>query len=112
MCFRCQLLQFVSDLICPLFYLRVIRLMVSVSHTGIHVALSSVYTVYYVKNKDIHSIRSGAVMSYFKNEGSNNNSARLADVAPIADRMRLRWYGHILHVKEDSVHKKGLELEE
>ncbi|VDP49462.1 unnamed protein product [Heligmosomoides polygyrus] len=35
-------------------------------------------------------------------------------VAPIADKMRearLRWYGHVLHGKEDSVRKIGLELE-
>ncbi|VDO63923.1 unnamed protein product [Heligmosomoides polygyrus] len=35
-------------------------------------------------------------------------------VAPIADKMRearLRWYGHVLRGKEDSVRKIGLELE-
>ncbi|VDP26174.1 unnamed protein product [Heligmosomoides polygyrus] len=35
-------------------------------------------------------------------------------VAPIADKMceaRLRWYGHVLRGKEDSVCKIGLELE-
>ncbi|VDP28655.1 unnamed protein product [Heligmosomoides polygyrus] len=34
--------------------------------------------------------------------------------APIADKMRevrLRWYGHVLRGKEDSVRKIGLELE-
>ncbi|VDO22419.1 unnamed protein product [Heligmosomoides polygyrus] len=34
-------------------------------------------------------------------------------VAPIADKMRearLRWYGHVLHGKEGSVRKIGLEL--
>ncbi|VDO93353.1 unnamed protein product [Heligmosomoides polygyrus] len=35
-------------------------------------------------------------------------------VAPISDKMRearLRWYGHVLRGKEDSVRKIGLELE-
>ncbi|VDP07376.1 unnamed protein product [Heligmosomoides polygyrus] len=35
-------------------------------------------------------------------------------VTPIADKMRearLRWYGHVLRGKEDSVRKMGLELE-
>ncbi|VDP11665.1 unnamed protein product [Heligmosomoides polygyrus] len=35
-------------------------------------------------------------------------------VTPIADKMRearLRWYGHVLRGKEDSVRKLGLELE-
>ncbi|VDO85168.1 unnamed protein product [Heligmosomoides polygyrus] len=35
-------------------------------------------------------------------------------VVPIADKMRearLRWYGHVLRGKEDSVRKIGLELE-
>ncbi|VDO80769.1 unnamed protein product [Heligmosomoides polygyrus] len=35
-------------------------------------------------------------------------------VAPIADKMRearLRWYGHVLRGKEDSVRKVGLELD-
>ncbi|VDP50693.1 unnamed protein product [Heligmosomoides polygyrus] len=35
-------------------------------------------------------------------------------VAPIADKMRearLRWYGHILRGKEDSVRKIGLNFE-
>ncbi|VDP14753.1 unnamed protein product [Heligmosomoides polygyrus] len=35
-------------------------------------------------------------------------------VAPIADKMRearLRWYGHVLRGKEDSVRKKGLKFE-
>ncbi|VDO92487.1 unnamed protein product [Heligmosomoides polygyrus] len=35
-------------------------------------------------------------------------------VAPIADKMRearLRWYSHVLRMKEDRVRKIGLELE-
>ncbi|VDP34534.1 unnamed protein product [Heligmosomoides polygyrus] len=35
-------------------------------------------------------------------------------VAPIADKMRearLRWYGHVLRGKENSVRKIGLEME-
>ncbi|VDO86564.1 unnamed protein product [Heligmosomoides polygyrus] len=35
-------------------------------------------------------------------------------VAPIADKMRearLRWYGHVLRGKEDSVRKIGLNFE-
>ncbi|VDO88834.1 unnamed protein product [Heligmosomoides polygyrus] len=35
-------------------------------------------------------------------------------VAPIADKMRearLRWYGHVLREKEDSVRKMGLNFE-
>ncbi|VDP41397.1 unnamed protein product [Heligmosomoides polygyrus] len=35
-------------------------------------------------------------------------------VAPIADKMRqacLRWYGHVLREKEDSVRKTGLNFE-
>ncbi|VDP12653.1 unnamed protein product [Heligmosomoides polygyrus] len=36
------------------------------------------------------------------------------DVAPMADKMheaRLRWYGHVLRGKEDSVRKIGLNFE-
>ncbi|VDO24491.1 unnamed protein product [Heligmosomoides polygyrus] len=36
-------------------------------------------------------------------------------VAPIADKMRearLRWYGHVLRGKEDSVRKIGLNFED
>ncbi|VDO73956.1 unnamed protein product [Heligmosomoides polygyrus] len=35
-------------------------------------------------------------------------------VAPIAEKMRearLRWYGHVLHGKEDSIRKIGLNFE-
>ncbi|VDP55362.1 unnamed protein product [Heligmosomoides polygyrus] len=35
-------------------------------------------------------------------------------VAPISDKMqedRMRWYGHVLREKEDSVRKMGLKFE-
>ncbi|VDP17307.1 unnamed protein product [Heligmosomoides polygyrus] len=44
----------------------------------------------------------------------NNAIRQKFDVAPIADKTRearLRWYGHVLRGKEDSVRKIGLELE-
>ncbi|VDO86619.1 unnamed protein product [Heligmosomoides polygyrus] len=44
----------------------------------------------------------------------NDAIRQKSGVAPIADKMRearLRWYGHVLRGKEDSVRKIGLELE-